>query len=385
MVATGSGGRPALLRRHNQALILDALRRAGDVTRPELARRTGLAWPTVSRLVDDLIGRGLVEDTGHTEPGRGRPATTVRLRPTGAYAVGGELDRQGIRLVVTDLHGTVRGAAELDRGDEPAAELRAMAGRVEALLADIGVPAERVLGIGLGVPGQLDPERGLLVGPAHLPGWSQVPIVALLSDLLPYPVTVDNDANLAAVGEFLLGGHRARNLVSVYAGSGIGAGLVLDGRLYRGRANGVGELGHCTIDPAGPACFCGRSGCVEVFASTGAMAVSAGLPGFAELLAEEAAGVPAARSALRFGGEHLGLGLAHLINLLDPDLVVLAGEAAASTTFEVAVFEAMRRHTFLAGSREIEARRSALGRDAVAQGAAATVLTELFESPLGQG
>lgn len=385
MVATGSGGRPALLRRHNQALILDALRRSGEVTRPDLARTTGLAWPTVSRLVDDLIDRGLVEDTGRPGPGRGRPATTVRLRPAGAYTVGGELDRHGIRLVVADLSGTVRGTAELGRGDGPAADLRAMADRVELLLADLGVAAERVLGLGLGVPGQLDPDQGLLVGPPHLPGWSQVPIAALLSDLLPYPVTVDNDANTAAAGEYLLGGHPARHLISVYAGSGIGAGLVLDGRLYRGRANGVGEIGHCVIDPAGPACFCGRSGCVEVFASTGAMAAAAGQSGFAELLAAEAGGDPVARAALRSGGERLGLGLGNLINVLDPDLVVLGGEAAASPTFEAATFAAMRRHTFLPGSRGIEAQRSALGRDGVARGAAATALARLFESPLEPG
>lgn len=385
MITQGSSGRPGLLRRHNQALILDALRRVGTLTRPALAREVGLAWPTISRLVDDLIDRGLVEDTGQSEPGRGRPATSLRLRPTGAYTIGGELDRHGIRLVVTDLCGTVHGSAVLARSDGPDADLRATADRIERLLADLGVPADRVLGLGLGVPGQLDPERGLLVGPPHLPGWSQVPITERLAGLLPYPVTVDNDANLAAYGEYLLGGHRGQNLVSVYAGSGIGAGLVLGGRLYRGRANGVGELGHWVIDPTGPECFCGRAGCVEVFASTDAMAVAAGRPGFAELLRAEADGEPAARSVLRHGGERLGFGLGNVVNLLDPDLVVLGGEAAASPAFRSAAFAAMRSNTFLAGAREIDALVSRLGRDAVAIGAAATVLTGVFESPLNQG
>lgn len=390
-------GKPQLLRLHNRTLILSALRR-GPLSRADLARQLGLALPTVSRLVDELRNEGLVEEEGRRQSTGGRRAVTLRLRAEAGYVLGAEVGRTGIRIVLTDLAGQVRTRAQRDKGRSHDEDIASLAELAEAALRETGVDRRQLLGIGIGVPGPLDGEGETVLEPPNLQGWSFVPVRRLLRERFGVPVRVENDANAAAYGEFVCMAPDARNLVYVMADAGVGAGLIVEGQLYRGRG-GAGEIGHCPVQLGGPRCACGSRGCVEAIASTGAMVAAArrlrarGGPSslgkdpaavtFSDLLASEAAGDTVARAVLARGGRALGAGLATLANLLDPELVVLGGEASHSPAYRAAAEAELRRRRF--GSGEVRVRVSELGGDAVALGAAVLALHELFESPFATG
>ncbi|PZN08995.1 MAG: ROK family transcriptional regulator [Bacillota bacterium] len=381
-------GRPQLLRLHNRTLILSLLRER-PMSRSELARQAGLALPTVSRLVDQLIHDGLVVE-GKKQATGGRHATELRLRAEAGFVLGAELGRDQIRVVLSDLQGQLRAQSERPRGEtaeEDVAHLAAMAG---ALLDEAGIDARRLMGIGVGVPGPLDPAAGTVIQPPNFRGWSYVPLRQLLQRRFRVPVWIENDANAGALAEFVLGHSHVRNMVYVLADAGVGAGLVLQRQLYRG-AGGAGELGHCPVQRSGPRCPCGRRGCVEAIASTDAMVARyRGLVGrsgddtapaqdFAALLAAEAAGDPRARAVLDRGGRALGAGLALLANLLHPEVIVLGGRSVQSPSFLAAAQRELRRRRF--GTGEVMVTTTRLGRANVARGAALLALQGLFQSP----
>jgi glucokinase len=208
-------------------------------------------------------------------------------------------------------------------------------------------PDLTVRALGIGAPGPLDAETGLVYFAPNL-GWHNVPLKDLLQKALGLPVGVDNDANLAALGEQVFGaGRGVRSMVYITVSTGVGGGLILDGRIYHGAGGGAGEIGHTTIDPGGPVCGCGNRGCLEVLASGTAMArrareiiaaggglnmlgATGGLPGkvTAKTVADAAAaGDPEALAILAEAGRALGIGVANVINLLNPELVVLGGGA----------------------------------------------------------
>lgn len=391
-------GRPELLRLHNRTLILAALRR-GPLSRADLARLLGLALPTVSRLMDQLVREGLVSEEGRRGSTGGRRAVLLRLRTEAGFVLGAEVGRQWLRLVLTDLGGQVLARFQRPKEDTPEADLAALAELAEAAMRQAGVDRRRLLGMGIGVPGPLDTGRELVLSPPNLRGWSLVPLRSRLEEHLGVPVRVENDANAAAYGEFLFHNPEIPNLVYVLADRGVGAGLILEGQLYRGRG-GAGEIGHCPVHRHGPRCACGRVGCLEATAATGAMVAAArrqlarGRPSrlaaagpelaFSDLLAAEADGDPLARAVLREGGRALGVGLATLVNLFDPELVVLGGEASRSPAYRAAAAAELERRRFGAGA-PVPVRPSGLGPDAVALGAAAVALRDLFASPFGAG
>lgn len=400
-------GRPQLLRLHNRTLILSLLRQR-PMSRAELSRQAGLALPTVSRLVDQLIRDGLVAE-GQKQATGGRHATTLYLRAEAGFVVGAELGRARIRIVLCDLQGGVRAEAEKPRGETAEQDVAYLATMAGALLRKAGVETRHLLGIGVGVPGPLDPAAGTVMQPPNFRGWSYVPLRELLEQRFRVPVWVENDANAGALAEFLISHPHVRNLVYVLADAGVGAGLVLERQLYRGEG-GAGELGHCPVQLGGPPCPCGRRGCVEAIASTDAMvaryrencgrrdakgdpagespfgtasADSAPPADFASLLAAEAAGNRCARAVLARGGRALGAGLAILANLISPEVVVLGGRSVASPTFVAAARREMLRRRF--GTGEVRIAITQLGSASIARGAALLALQGLFQSPFTVG
>lgn len=263
-------GRPELLRLHNRTLILSLLRQR-PLSRAELSRQLGLAMPTVSRLVEQMLRDGLIEE-GHKQATGGRHSTALQLRADAGFVLGAELGRDRIRVVLSDLRGTVRARALQPKGADANQDIALLADMATALLKEVDVEPKRLMGIGVGVPGPLDLAEGVVVDPPNFKGWSFVPLRRLLEDRFGVPVWIENDANAGAFGEFLLNHSQVRNLVYVIADAGIGAGLILEQQLYRGEG-GAGELGHCPVQLSGPLCPCGRRGCVEAIASTDAMLV----------------------------------------------------------------------------------------------------------------
>lgn len=326
-------GSAAALRLANEQRVLDVLRQpasyrdgpggAGTHTQAELARATGLARATISNIVRELAAEGLVE----TEAGAGRRGSSVRLAEGAGAVVGVDFGHSHLSVAVGDLTGRLVREERRVLGT-PLAPLNALATArtiADSLLPN--APSLRTVGLGLPAPVIAD-----TVGtPAIFPGWDDIDARELASEVFEAPVHVDNDANLGVLAEHRLGNARgAQNAVFVKISSGVGAGLIIEDHLFRGSQGTAGEIGHLTLDEEGPFCRCGSRGCLEAYASTATLVrlLRDQLPGcdFDGIVAAAARGHVSARRALEDAGLHLGWALASIVNLLNPEVVVIGGE-----------------------------------------------------------
>jgi len=227
-----------------------------------------------------------------------------------------------------------------------------------ARLAD----GEAVRGVGIGAPGPTDPERGVLVNPPNLPGWRNVPLAALVREVFGCPAHLENDANLAGLGEHRHGaGRGTRTMVYITWSTGVGAGLILDGRLFSGAHGTAGEVGHMILDPNGPLDSCGQRGCVEAYCGGGALARETGAPAEA-LFDEAAAGDGEASARVREAATMMGYALVNIANLFDPEVVVMGGGVTRSWRQVAPVMEqVLRASPFVKPSRRPRLRRAQLG------------------------
>ena len=286
--------------------------------------------------------------------------------PLAGIDVGGT----SIKIGLCDTVGSVRARHELATApqDGPDVVLDRVAVAVRSLAAGCGP-----LGAcGVGVPGPLDPARRTLARANHLPGWSDVPIPAMLAERLDVPVVLENDANCAAWAESRAGvGRGAASLVLVTLGTGVGGGIVLDRRLWLGAAGAAGALGHLVVDRAGPRCPCGQTGCLEQYASATAVARRAGVATAEEAFARAARGEAAAVEAVRTACDALAVALADVIHTLQPHVVALGGGmSAAGDALLVPVREGVLRRVRAIWLERTRVERAALGTDAGWIGAA---------------
>lgn len=363
MSATGSPGSTASLRSANQQRVVDVLRSGEQVTQADLARQTGLAPATVSSIVRDLASAGLVT----TEPGSGRRGTTVSLAPSAGVVAGVDFGHSHVAVALGDLTGTLLAErrAPLDAGHPSSAGLDAAAALLEEVLADAGVELSSLRSVGMGLPAPMT--GGVVRSSAIMPGWVGVNAHDAARARFGLEVHAENDANLGALAEHRQGVARGHaNSVFVKVSSGVGAGIVLEDRLFHGSGGTAGEIGHLTLDESGPVCRCGSRGCLEAYTSTGALQamMHTQLPGAGvdEIVAAAREGNVSAVRALEDAGLHLGWALASVVNLLNPGLVVVGGDMA-------------RAGELLLESARIGLRRHAL--DAVA--ATPVVASELGE------
>jgi len=335
----------------NTRRVADVLRAHGPRTRSELITLTGLSRPTVSASLLDLAAAGLIlEEIGPpARPAGGRPASVVRLARPAGLAVGIDVGRRHIRVAVADLGHEVLIDREIrldhEADDHPTEVLDRSAALVDDALAEIGADRSVVVGVGLGVPAPIT-STGHIGSPALLPGWAELVPADELARRLELPVRADNDANVGALGEYVWGaGRGCADLVYVKVATGIGAGIVLDGRLYRGAAGTAGELGHVTLDARGPVCRCGNRGCVELTAGGRALLEHARashphLRDLVQLVEYATDGDVGCRRLLIDAGIQLGFALGSLVNLVNPDRIVLGGELGAATEL---LLEPLRR------------------------------------------
>ena len=340
------------LRRHNRSLLLTAIRRSGGCSRIELAARSGLTPQAVSKIVPDLLDAGLVEERRERASGVGKPRTRLVIRAGARAAIGVQLDRDEVRAVRTDLLGTVVAAtsAPLPPGFGPEHAVRVIAALVAELTA--GVDRSVLVGVGVGGLGPLDYRTGIVLGATGLTGWDAVPLRELLARALDLPVSLDKDTNTAAFACLWRAGEDPGQASAVVlAGSGLGAGLLIDGTVYRGPGTNAGEFGHTTLAYDGVVCRCGRRGCLEILHDT----------------------APTPREAARL----LGIALADLVQLLDLERIVLAGRAvqAAPETYRR---EAIAQLGLLPSRQRVQVDIDDIGPDLVALGAAAEVLAGFY-------
>lgn len=326
----------------NGRRVAEALRRLGPCTRADLVAATGLSRPTVTATIAELVGSGLATE-GVTGPGRlssGRPASVVRLTRVAGLAVGVDIGRRHVRVAVADLgheilaERAVRLSEDSDDAAGPVLDLAT--DLVDQALSDVAASRSDVIGVGLGIPAPIM-LSGRIGAPMLLPAWEHVIPADEFAKRIGLPVLADNDANLGALGEYQWGaGRGCPVLVYVKMATGIGAGIVLNGQLFVGSAGTAGELGHVTIDVRGPVCRCGNRGCVELSAGGRALVEQArltypDLADVADLVRLTNSGDPGCRRLLADAGGLIGIALSGLVNLINPDRIVLGGELGGAT------------------------------------------------------
>jgi predicted NBD/HSP70 family sugar kinase len=382
------------LRERNRLRVIDALRRRGAVSRADIARETGLSRSTVSSLVSDLQAAGLVierEDGAPAPRGAqgGRPGVLIALDRSAGALIGLDFDHDRVRVAVSDLSYGVLAESGVDLDVDGGAEsaLRAASYLVDQLLEEAGLERARVLAAGMGLPGPIDRESGAVHSQHILPSWVGLDPAGEMRSRIGVPVHLDNDANVGALGEFTLGaGEGTDVMVYLRLSGGIGAGLVVGGRLFRGARGIAGELGHVVVDDNGPLCRCGNRGCLETFASGRALcallAGSHGQLGVSELLVLADDGDARAQRAIADAGRLIGRSLADLCNNVNPDRVVVGGElAAAGGVLLEPMREAVRRFAIPAAADDVEIVGGVLGQRAEVLGALALAGHE-SEDPL---
>jgi glucokinase-like ROK family protein len=369
-----------------------AVRLAGSLTQAEIARSTGLSAATVSNIVRELRDNGTVQVTP-TSSG-GRRARSVALSGDAGIVVGVDFGHSHLRVAVGNLAHQV--LAEQSEPIDVDASASQGFDRAEQLVARLvqstGISPQKVLGVGLGVPGPIDVESGTLGSTAILPGWGGINPRQELSDRLGVPVQVDNDANLGALGELVWGGGRGvKDLAYIKVASGVGAGLVIDGRIYRGPGGTAGEIGHITLDESGPVCRCGNRGCLETFTAAryvlellrGSHGEGLTIPKMVQLGRE---GDPGCRRVIGDVGRHIGMGVASLCNLLNPSRVVLGGDLAEAGELVLGpIRESVSRYAIPSAAQRLSVVPGALGARAEVLGALALVLSEMGDSTLLDG
>jgi N-acetylglucosamine repressor len=400
----------ALMKQTNQYLVLQLIQGRGPISRKDIAQLSGLSPASVTGITGELIERGLVREVGEVEvDGRaGRRAVLLRLNPEAGFVVGVKLAVRAISCVLTDLDANVLYAMETPlEGDGQARQagellppdemIQATIEAVESLLAVAQVDRTRLLGIGVGVNGIVDSEAGISRTAPHF-GWRDVPLAAPLAAHFGIPVLLENDARTLTIAEQWFGaGRGVDHFVTVVVGYGIGAGVVTNGQIYRGALSGAGEFGHIVLQVDGPPCSCGKQGCLEALAGEPAIlrqvgqALAAGVPSALagadslslEVVARAAdAGDVLARRVLSNAGRWLGVGMASLISILNPQLLIINGEAVCAGRWYFEPMEvALRAHAFDGLADSLRILTEPGGNEMWARGAACVVLSALFTSP----
>lgn len=363
---------PEHARAHNRSIVLQHLFHQGPSSRADLARSTGLTRVTVSDLVSVLISEGLVEELGIRTEGRvGKPATLVGMRTEDLQVVAVDLaDDASLRGAVMTLTGVVvaRRAVSLDGRTGDAAVVV-----LEDLCRELLAAADRpVVGVGIGSPGVIDADGHVVEAPNR--GWYDLPLAERLTERLGLPVQVANDANTHALGEYTYGGASGDGLMVVTVGQGVGAGIVLDGALVRGRGHAAGEIGHVTVvddrdvragDPEPLLCACGRAGCLETLLS---------LPALRRATAGR---TPQESDAvLASVGRKLGLALAPVVSALNLAEVLLSGPPELlDGALTAEALATVRARTMPLLGQDLVLRMGSLDEDGALSGAAALVLS----------
>lgn len=330
----------------NKRIILDMIRfTPGGISRAELARQMVLTRSAISTIIDDFKSIGLVDESELGPAAGGRRPILLAINPQYGYVVGIDMGATHLGIILTDFSAHVIEEIEYPFyvSDGPQVCLTKIDQHIQELLSRSKLDINQISGIGMGVPGPVVVKAGEVSSPPIMPGWDGYPIRNHLETLWHVPVSIGNDAELGALGEWAYGAGRGEtNLAYIKVGTGVGAGLLLDGRVYRGTTGSAGEIGHITIQVNGPLCTCGNHGCLETMAGGQAIAriareaiqagrrtqLAASAP--EKIMAVDVAaaaqrGDLVAQQIITDAGTYIGIALASLVNLFNPGMIVIGG------------------------------------------------------------
>ncbi len=378
---TGQGpGSPAAMRTANQQRVLATLEPGTPMTQAGLARATGLAPSTISNIVRDLLADDMLSTVGRQGHGQ-----LLQLTRRAGVAVGIDVGHRHITAASVTRVGEVIAERRVDIGVNVSVvdATRIIAEVFADVVRDTGEEPNQLIGVGLGVPTPVDRAKRQVAAPSILPGWVGVDMADIISDRLGVAITVDNDANLGALSELTWGAGRGHHsLAYLKLSEGVGAGLILDGQLYRGRHGIAGELGHTTMDEYGIVCRCGNRGCLETIVAARAvidLLEPVRGPGLtiARIVELAAAGDVACIRVLSDTARHIGVAVANLCNVFNPEIVILGGELAQAANFLLPPLrEVVRRQGVPVATQSLQIERGGLGARAHVLGAALLAMRE---------
>jgi len=363
---TGNGdGTLGWLRERNRERVIEVLRTQGRTSQADIARATGLSRTTVSSLVAELKNSSLVFEIDVKGPNLrgGRPGVQLVLQSSASAVLGIDFGHSHVLVAVADLAHNVLAERRCDLDVDHRAEeaLDASARMALEVLEEAGIQRKNVIGAGIGIPGPVDRARGTVGSATILPGWLGLRIGAEMEKRLGFSVEIENDANLGALAELTWGsGRDCMNFAYIKVATGVGAGLVVDGSLLRGASGTAGEIGHTTLDESGALCYCGNRGCLETVASGPAILRLVGgddsesltLGGVIELAAN---GDLRCRRAISDAGREIGVAVAGLCNLINPERIVVGGLLSrAGDLLLQPIRESIRRYTVLAAAESVD-------------------------------
>ncbi len=375
------------MRARNSALLLNLIWRAREISRADLARRTGLSPSTVSAIVGDLERSGLVQSNGAGLSRGGRRPTLLGFCDDAFAIIGVELGASHVLVTLTNLRGQVQTARHgaFAVQTDPEGALGLVREFIDDCLRVERVSRRRLLGIGMAVPSPVHPSAPGRLSSMILPAWSGYDVQAHLAGAYDVPVFVDNDANLGALSENWWGaGRSGDDLTYIKIATGIGAGYVIRGEVYRGSGGTAGEIGHLAVDPSGPRCICGLNGCLTMLIGSEALRNRAKervgrdlnrTPTIADIIKGALEGDAVSRSIVEDVGHYLGIAVAGLLNLMNPAVVVFGGEITSVGELLLdRLRDTVRARALSTSVAETRLVTSQLGDQAIAVGAATLVL-----------
>ncbi|MBN1266967.1 MAG: ROK family protein [Anaerolineales bacterium] len=379
------------------------LRNNGQTTRPEISRVTGWSRAKTSQEVSSLVKKGILKDVGEEDSKGGRKPRLLRLNNHLGYVVGVDIGATSLEVALADVNGQIlqRTAEPADVRDAPEVLLGRCRKIIQSLAEKEGISAQLILSIGIGVPGPVNFSRGVLVAPPLMPDWENFPIRLFFKEAFPSAlVVVDNDVNIMALGEQRSGdAANVDHFLVIKIGTGIGCGIMVNGKIHRGSDGSAGDIGHICVDKSGPICRCGNRGCLEAMAAGPAIeesAILAAKEGKSEFLRERMEanggkltpedvnmacreGDEAALEIIRTSGKMIGDVLAGLVNFFNPSHIFITGGIANfGNHLLIAIKRAVLRRSLPLATTNLSINFSATGPDAGVVGAIMLALEYLF-------
>ncbi len=396
-------GNAKLMKTVNVSTILNMIRKNKHISRAQIARASRLNPSTISNLIGEMIEMGILKEYGVGASQKGRRLIQLSLNPDGPCVVGVEVRGDRIVALMTNLEAKimVRAKTNIDTTELGKPVVKKIIGAIDEVIKKSGKARSEVIAIGMGITGLIDARAGIAKFSPNI-DWKDIPIRELVEEEFGIKTFVDNDEKAAAFGEYQFGsGKGRRNLVCISIEDGLGSGVIIDGRIYRGANWIAGEIGHIVVDLNGSRCRCGNRGCLENFASGRAMvshAMVAIRQGRKTLITQlvddeinkitpkilfQAAdrGDELARDIIEEAGKYLGVAIADVINSLDPEVVILGGEIAQFDNFNLMLEPAKKtvvKHIFGGKTRKTKILISKLRDDSGVIGAAALAMQKLF-------
>ncbi len=382
----------------NKHAALDLIRfTPGGISRAELANRLDISRAAVTAIINDLLVSDVVREVESRNSRGGRPPIILEINPGRGWVAGIDMGATHISIILADL--AARVVEEVEVPFNISAGPNECIAQADQLLKDTlsrsGLLMSDILAIGIGVPGPILAEAGMVIAPPIMPGWDRFPIRATLEKMWNVPISLNNDAELGALGEWAYGAGRGElDMAYIKVGTGIGAGLLVEGQIYRGATGSAGEIGHLTVDENGPLCNCGNYGCLEALAGGQAIArqareavlsnkrtILSSMGPVEQLTAKEVAlaarkGDLVAQRIITNAGQHLGVAIAGLVNIFNPGLVVVGGGVAQiGDLFLQPIRDTVQKRSLPAAARTVKITTAVLGRRSSSMGAAVQALS----------